>query len=422
MRSIVALAIKDLRILLRVKSGLFFTFVWPVIVAILFGFVFSGQSQTATPALRVVIVDLDNTDASKAFVATLETSGDFVVDRATRPDAEAMVRRAQRSAYVVIKPGFGEASERMFYGTPRQLEIGNDPARQAEASMIEGLLTKHAMADFQKLFTDPQSSRKMIDGALSDLGAAGNSTPVAPLKRFLGELDAFLGTPLPPAMGGPGASGWQPLQITKSAVARERRGPSNGFDVTFPQGVMWGIIGCVMSFAIGLVSERVHGTFVRLQMAPLSRRQILAGKALACFASITLLQFMLFTIGVGAFGITPSSFPLLILACASASGGFVGFMMMVAGLGRTEQAAAGAGWAILLPMTMFGGGMMPQFVMPPWMQMVGNVSPVKWAILGIEGAVWRGFSFGEMVLPCAILLGFGAICFMVGVRGLRDAS
>lgn len=421
MRTIVALATKDLRILLRVKSGLFFTFVWPVIVAILFGFVFSGQSQSATRALRVVIVDEDNTYVSKALVAKLESSGDFIVDRASRQDAEAMVRRADRSAYVVIKPGFGAGSERMFYGTPRQLEIGNDPARQPEASTIEGLLTKHAMGDFQTLFTDPQRSRKMIGSALSDLNGAGNSSPVAPLKRFLGELDTFLGTPMPPAMGGQGAEGWQPLQITKSAVARDRRGPSNGFEVTFPQGIIWGIIGCVMSFAIGLVSERVHGTFVRLQMAPLTRGQILAGKALACFASISLLQIMLFSIGIGVFGIRPSSFPLLILACVSASAGFVGFMMMVAGMGRTEQAAAGAGWAMLMPMTMFGGGMMPQFVMPPWMQIVGSLSPVKWAILGIEGAVWRGFTFAEMVMPCAILLAFGAMCFMVGVRGLRGA-
>ena len=176
-----------------------------------------------------------------------------------------------------------------------------------------------------------------------------------------------------------------------------------------------------MTFAIGLVSERVHGTFVRLQMAPLTRAQILGGKALACFASIVLLQLILMAIGIGAFGIRPSSLSLLMLACASAAACFVGFMMMIAGLGKTEQAASGAGWALLMPMAMFGGAMMPEFVMPAWMQTIGNVSPIKWAILGIEGAVWRGFTLGEMVVPCAILLGFGAVCFAVGVRGLGDA-
>jgi len=417
MRSLLALARKDLRVLFRVRSGLFFTFVWPVIVAVLFGFVFSGQSTTR--ALRIVVVDEDATEPSRAFVAALESSGDFSVDRATRAEAETMVRRAQRAAYVVLKPGFGVASERMFYGSPRQIQIGIDPARQAEASMIEGLLTKHAMSDMQKLFSDRAGSRKMVESALAEIGTAGNVTGAAPLSRFLGELDAFLGTA--PPSNGMGAPNWKPVEITKSAVAREQRGPANGFEVTFPQGVMWGIIGCVMTFAIGLVSERVRGTFVRLQMAPLTRWAILGGKALACFASITLLQLALFGLGAAFFGIRPTSIPLLALACASASIGFVGFMMMVAGLGRTEQAAAGAGWAMLMPMTMFGGGMMPQFVMPPWMQMVGNFSPVKWAILGIEGGVWRNFTFVEMLLPCAILLAFGAACFAVGVRGLREA-
>ena len=33
--------------------------------------------------------------------------------------------------------------------------------------------------------------------------------------------------------------------------------------------------------------------------------------------------------------------------------------------------------------------------------------------------VWRGFTLGEMLLPCAILVAFGGVCFAVGVRGLR---
>ena len=419
MRTIIALAKKDLRVLLRVRSGMFFTFVWPLVVAILFGVVFGGQSQSTPRAIRIVVVDDDNTDGSRAFLKALEASGDFTLDRATRAEAETLVRRGQRAAYVVIKPGFGTSSERMFYGAPRELEIGNDPARVAEAGMIEGLLTKHVMSDFQTLFSDPGRSRKMVDEAITNLGPAANQSATAPIRRFLGELDTFLGTPAAAAPGG--RAGWQPLKISKTAVTRERVGPANGFETTFPQGIMWGIIGCVMSFAIGLVSERVHGTFVRLQTAPLTRTQILAGKALACFTAIGMLQIAMVAVGVIGFNVRPSSYALLVLACVCAGLGFVGFMMMVAGLGRTEQAAGGAGWAMQMPKTRFGGGMMPQVVMPPWMQTVGNISPVKWTILAIEGAIWRNFTLAEMVLPCAILLGFGALCFAIGVRGLRDS-
>jgi ABC-2 type transport system permease protein len=416
MRTILALARKDLRVLVRVRSGLFFTFVWPLVVAILFGVVFGGQASSAPRAIRIVAVDEDGSDGSRAFLRKIEASGDFTLDVASRVEAETMVRRGQRAAYVVIRRGFGGSSERMFYGPPREIEIGSDPARGAEAGMIEGLLTKHAMSDLQTLFTDTERSRKMVHDAIADLGATTNGSPTAPVARFLGELDSFLGTPAARSQGG--SDGWQPLRVSKTAVARERLGPSNGFEITFPQGIVWGIIGCVMSFAIGLVSERVHGTFVRLQTAPLTRTQILGGKALACFTAIAMLQIVMVIIGVAGFDVRPSSYALLALACACAGLGFVGFMMMVAGLSRTEQAAGGAGWAVLMPMTLFGGGMMPQFVMPAWMQTVGNLSPVKWTILAIEGAIWRNFTLAEMILPCAILLGFGAVCFAVGVKGL----
>ena len=418
MRTLITLARKDLRVLTRVKSGMFFTFVWPIVVAILFGTAFGGQGDSGSAALPVVAVDEDDSVESRTFLETLAASGDFRLDRASRAEAADLVRRGQRAAYIVLRRGFGAASQQMFYGPTREIEIGIDPARKAESGMIEGLLTKHAMQDFQSLFSDPARSKTLVERARSSVGQPGNASPLAPVARFLGELDTFLAAP---TAGNAGAGGeWQPVAITKTSVARERAGPTNAYDITFPQGIVWGILGCVMSFAIGLVSERVHGTFVRLQTAPLTRTQILAGKALACLIAIILLQAALVAIGVVAFGVRPSSYPLLALVGVCAALGFIGFMMMVAGLGRTEQAAGGAGWAMLMPMTLFGGGMMPQFIMPPWMQTVGNLSPVKWAILGLEGAVWRGFSFTELLLPCGILLAFGAVCFAIGVRGLRD--
>jgi ABC-2 type transport system permease protein len=93
--------------------------------------------------------------------------------------------------------------------------------------------------------------------------------------------------------------------------------------------------------------------------------------------------------------------------------------MLTSTLGKTEQAAAGAGWSIMMPLTMLGGGMVPLFVMPKWMVTAGNCSPVKWAILALEGAIWRGFSFREMLLPCGILVAVGIVSFVVGTRTFR---
>ncbi len=404
----------------RNKGGLFFTFVWPIIVTVLFGFAFGGGGNGEQGKVRVAVVDEDNSDGSRQFIKKLEESFELVP--MVKAEAENAVRLGQRTGYIVIKPGFGIASERMFYGAPKEIELGVDPARKAEAGMIEGLLMKHAAADMQKMFNDPAASAAMADKALAEITQSSGGAQTAPVERFLGELKTFVGAAAagPAAAGAGGSAGWQPLKITARDVVRERRGPSNAFEITFPQGVIWGLIGCMMTFGISLVTERTHGTLVRLRMAPLARGQILGGKALACFVSIIFVELMLFGVAL-AFGVRPSSLGILALAGLSAAVCFVGFMMLIASLGKTEQSASGAAWAILMPLSMIGGAMVPQFVMPAWMQSIGVISPIRWALLAIEGGVWRQFTLGEMVLPCTILVTVGVACFAAGTRGLKEA-
>jgi ABC-2 type transport system permease protein len=55
------------------------------------------------------------------------------------------------------------------------------------------------------------------------------------------------------------------------------------------------------------------------------------------------------------------------------------------------------------------------------MQRISDFSPVKWGIFAMEGAIWRNFSFVEMLMPCGILLALGAAFFGAGVLMLRRA-
>ena len=73
-----------------------------------------------------------------------------------------------------------------------------------------------------------------------------------------------------------------------------------------------------------------------------------------------------------------------------------------------------------MPMSMIGGGMIPLFVMPPWLVSLSAISPVKWAILALEGATWRGFGAGDMLLPCLVLIAVGLTAFLVGTRGRQN--
>jgi ABC-2 type transport system permease protein len=180
--------------------------------------------------------------------------------------------------------------------------------------------------------------------------------------------------------------------------------------------MQWGILGCMMSFAISLAVERSRGTLTRLLMSPAPAWTLLAGKGLACYGAILIVEVSLAIIGAAFFGVRPSSIGLLVLALLVVPLAFVGLMMFVASLGRTEEGASGAGWAIMMPMSMLGGGMIPLAMMPAWIEPASYVSPVRWAILAYEGAIWRNFSLAEMAMPCTILVAVGLAAFALGAR------
>jgi ABC-2 type transport system permease protein len=421
MRSIWTLAQKDLRLLFREKAGLFFTFGWPLVIAILFGAIFSGPSEGPN-RIAIAVVDEDQTAASGEFTGRLREGRDFDVISTSRAEATRMVRQGKRVAAIILKKGFGDASQRLFHGNPPQVELWVDPSRKAEGAMLQGLLFKQAMERFNRVFSDPSAMRGQVQRGLAELRNTPNVNEAerAPINRFLSELDTFLATPRPSQGGTNEQRQWQPLDIEEHEIAKPPyKGPRSGYEVTFPQGILWGIIGCIMTFGISFVTERTHGTLMRLQVSPITRFQLVAGKALACVLAILIIETCLLLMARFGFKVIPQSYTLFVLAGIATMIAFVGMMMLLASLGKTEQAAAGTGWAVMLPLAMLGGGMIPLFIMPGWMVTASYVSPIRWSIVAFEGAIWRGFSLSEMLLPCGILTLTGLVCFTIGVRFIR---
>lgn len=432
MTEIWALAVKDLRLLVRDKAGLFFTFFFPVLYAIFFGTIFGGGGDdgggTATP---IIVVDLDGSEASRGFAASLDADPMLAVtpmdDRAAAQEA---VRKGDKSAFVVIPEGFGSAS--LFRGEPMKLLVGVDPSRQAEGGLIQGLITAKAYERLQDSFMNADSARQMTRDAMDSLAEADDLNPIQKgiLGAFLGSLETFLEQAPDAGMigggvgdgdgeggGGDASGGFNPIEIeTVELLADESGAGPNAYAISFPQGIIWGIMGCASGFGISLVTERNRGTLTRLRTAPLGNGRVLLGKGLACFLTTVGVAALLLAIAMLGFGVRPGSFPLLIAAVFSIAVCFVGVMMMLSTVGKTDAAAAGIGWAVMLVFAMFGGAMIPLFLMQGWMVTLSHASPVKWSILAMEGAIWRGFTPAEMLLPCGILLAVGVAGFGVGAR------
>jgi ABC-2 type transport system permease protein len=415
-RAVLALAAKDLRLLLRHRGDLFFVAGWPLVLAILLGVIFAAPPEGRAP-IAVAVIDEDGTDSARAFVERLEAAGGLEVTIASRDEAESLVRQGRRAAWIALRPGFGEAASNPFGGDAPPVELGIDPSRQAEAALLEGLLAREAAAAMQEALGDRDRSRARVAEALSRLRYAPSWSPArAANERFLRELDRWLATAPPGAGGG---LRLRPVAVERRAAAVARRGPSRSFDFTFPQGMLWALIACAANFAISLVAERTRGTMQRLLTAPVSRGHVLLGKALACFTAMVVMQAVLVAVAALGFSVRPASWPGLAAAALAAAAAFTGLMMALAAAGRTEASASGAAWATLLVFALLGGGMVPLFVMPSWTAAVSRASPAYWAILAYEGALWRGFSAAEMAAPCAVLLLVATAGLALGVRLLR---
>lgn len=183
--------------------------------------------------------------------------------------------------------------------------------------------------------------------------------------------------------------------------------PRSGFELAFPAAVLWGLIGCAGAFAAASMAERRSGTHLRLRAAPVRLHTLLVGKLIAVVVACTVDATILVLIARVLFDVRIERFSGLPLAIASCAICFGGLTVLLGVLGRTEQAVGGAAWATLLLMAMIGGAMVPLSVMPEWMRTLSSASPVKWGIMALEGATFRGLPTRELLPACFALLAFG---------------
>lgn len=416
-RVVLVLAAKDVRLLSRDRVALFFTLVFPLLFGILFGAVFSGSAAGEGPrALDVALVDLDDSQDSRGVIAGLVEDGQIAPVRAASAEqARQLVRTGAVEAYFVFPDGFGEAATMPFAGSPMRIEIGSGPSGRGTRAMLEGMATRAVFQQFGRNMLDPERSRQMVGEARELLAGARDMDP-AQRMAVQALLRAAEGVVSETPAGGQGdAAGLDIVDIDQVEVTAVADATAvSSFAISFPQAMLWGVMGCAAVFGVSLVGERTGGTLTRLRVAPICRWHIVMGKAVACLATTLLVCVVMLAVAWLAFGVRPVAPLTLVVALLAVSLCFVGIMMLLSVVARTEAAASGIGWACLLTLAMIGGGAIPLAFMPPWLRQVGHVSPVKWGILAIEGGLWRGLSAGEMLLPIGLLVLIGAGAFVLG--------
>jgi len=428
MASILHMAWKDIRLLLRDRMGLFFVVGFPIVMGLFFGAVMGGLGTSGGgSSMKVAIVDQDNSEMSRFFAESLDANAQLELTEMPLDKAREEVRRGKLTAMVVLPTGFG-ANAGIFWNDPPQIQLGLDISRGAESAMLKGFVMEAMGQLIGKRFQDPAQFQPTIEEARQQLVGDSGLNPLEKglLETLFDSLDTLIDSASSlqaqegnRANSGPGFqfANIEQIDVSRSidpnSTQAQVKKLRSRWDISFPQAMLWGVLGCVAGFAVSIAQERTRGTMLRLHVAPVSKFEILAGKATACFLTTLFVIALMTALGL-MLGMQPASFPKLLAAALGTAFCFVGIMMVMSVLGKTEQSVSGAGWAINMVMAMLGGCMIPWLFLPKLFKTISIISPVKWAIQSIEGAIWRQYSWVEMFQPLSVLVAFGVAGLLVG--------
>ena len=100
---------------------------------------------------------------------------------------------------------------------------------------------------------------------------------------------------------------------------------------------------------------------------------------------------------------------LAIALCSTSLG------LLIAAIARTENQISGIAAVALWVMAAVGGSFIPNFLLGDFLGTVGKVVPHYWANRAYNGLFVRGQGLADIAPELAVLLGFTAVFFIVGL-------
>lgn len=428
-----ALVGADLRIFFRDKRSLILNLLTPLVIAGLFGMVFGGGGKAAQGRMPIIVVDQDNSGVSKAIVAGLAAEETLEVLSLDRDAAREQVRKGKVRAAIVLPVGFGDAAGRAFLGgaAKPQVPVLYDPSQTATLPMVQGLLTQQVFAAVTGDLFSGDRGVELIDDSLATLEAQGaDAATTGDLRELLTRARNLnrRNREAQAAQSDSGAAAPRggltvPFDLADEAVTSGRTAYNGYAHACAGMGVQF-ILMMGIEAGVGLLLLRRRGLWLRLKAAPLARSTLLAARVgSAAILSLVMLAFLyagaalLYGVRVDGslLGFAGIAFAFALTTAA--------FGLLIAALGQTPEATRGLAIFATLVMVLLGGGWVPSFLFPEWLQTAGAVLPTRWAIQGLEAMTWRGLGLGEALPAIGALLGFTAAFLAIAIWRFRwDAN
>jgi ABC-2 type transport system permease protein len=376
------IALLNLRLTVRDRTNLFFLVLFPLLLIMVLGFAFGGQS-----APRLAVVATGSGPLVEQLVDDLEASSG--IDAQQFDDREAAVTAVEqgRAEGAVVVPEDYDAV------LSRGGEVALDYVSSADRTALQ-------MGTIVAALVDRQAARVTVarlvqDEAGGDLGGA--------LALVDGTAEAV------------------PDVAVEATTTGEALFPEDlgRFDVGASGQLLLFVFVTSMTASTALIETRRLGVSRRMYATPTSVRAIVAGEALGRIA-IAVLQGVIIMVGSALlFGVSwgsPAAAALLMLTFAVVAGG--AGMLMGALATSTEQAIA-VGLLLALGMGALGGAMMPLEFFSPTLYAVAHITPHAWAADGFADLIRRDGGLDDVVDELAVLVAYGLALFAAASWGLR---
>jgi ABC-2 type transport system permease protein len=412
----------------RDRASLALSFILPITFFSIFAVIFGGQHDS-TPKIKVIVVDEDQSQASRDLVRGLQRESSLVVSTrpsskgkaAQRPEytaatAEAAVQAGDVPVALIIPSGFGKnpiAFGPVTGGTAIQLL--NDSSDMIAPQMVAGLLQKAAMTAMPSTMAEQgmKYTGQYIGGLTADQQKHMEANLEALRKQMAtreakGESGA-----------GSGTNGGGIIQVNARAVVGEnKRNPMVSFYAA-AIGVMF-LLFTASGSAGSLLDEADSGTLDRVLSSHVTMTKLLAGKlafnTLLAFTQLVVMFLWAWAVFKLDFFSHLPGFAVMGLCTAFA---VAAFGMLLASACHTRAQLGALSTLLILMMSAIGGSMFPRFLMPEAIQKAGLFTINAWAIDGFTKVFWRDLPVQDLWPQVSVLLAVGIVLFVIARRVAR---
>lgn len=469
MAVILTLVRKDIAIFRRNRALVVVTFLVPIMLIYIFGWVFGlNQKDTGPTGIRLAVVNASTNPGAQKLVDGLKAEKAFKVittadnpDKTKRPLAEADLRPMIHEGnfrFAVVIPADVVRTDSIGL----HLKILSDPRNDIEAQMVNGLLQKAIFSNVPELLGQSLQARAkqaLGDGRFNQFNRGIATTvatafggdpakiqqtiesgsfgldqltrPAKPVDPTLRRLDAVPPVPGSPVPATPAAPSLQSrAEDFFSRLVKIDQEQVTGKNVKSPAATRlvggWAIMFLLFAVSGGAAAffdEANTGVFQRILSSPVTRAQLLwsrflYGVILGLVQLMTIFAMGQLMYGVDVLGHLGNLIAVSIFAAAACSA----FGMLIAALAPNATSASGLATLVVMVMSATGGAWFPMSFMPEFMQTIGKFTLVYWSMEGFLQVLWAERTFVELLPILGILGGITLAVMTVAIWRLNKKA